>query len=74
MTEDIDVAKCKSNPLWDILVDTARRNPMYPGLSGYIINEVLPNNPNIRARELAIQLSISLGEAIVILEDAKEKK
>lgn len=74
MADDIDISQLKSTPLWDLLVDTARRNPMYPGLSGYIRSEILPKNPNIRAQELAIQLSISLGEAIVFLEDAKEPK
>jgi hypothetical protein len=66
---DIDISNLDGNPLWTVLVDTAKRNPMYAGLAGYIRDQILPNNPHISPKELASRLSISLGEALVILAD-----
>jgi hypothetical protein len=71
---DIDLKDFKSHPLWDILVETARRSPLYSGLSGYIRDNVLPNNPEINPRQLASKLSISIGEALVILDAVKSNK
>jgi hypothetical protein len=65
---DIDLSAFKAHPLWSILVETARRSPLYPGLAGYIRDQILPNNPKITARELASKLAISVGEAMVILD------
>lgn len=72
-TLDIDVADFKGHPLWDILVETARRSPFYPGLSGYVRSEIIPKEPDISAKELASRLSISVGEALVLLDDMKGK-
>ncbi|MGV9103576.1 MAG: hypothetical protein ACOC38_07645 [Promethearchaeia archaeon] len=69
---DIDLSDFKSHPLWKILVETARRNPMYGGLCGYIRNSILENEPNIGVRELASRLSISVGEALVILDEIRK--
>ena len=68
---DIDLSDFKAHPLWSILVETARRNPLYPGLAGYIRDQVLPANPNIDPRELASKLAISVGEAMVILDASR---
>ncbi|TFG15572.1 hypothetical protein EU537_00700 [Candidatus Thorarchaeota archaeon] len=71
---DIDIKNFKSHPLWDILVETARRSPLYSGLSGYIRDNILPNNPEISPKQLASKLSISIGEALVILDAIKSNK
>lgn len=68
---DLNPADFKSNPLWPVLVETTMRNPLYPNLAGYTRNQVLPTNPNISAKELASKLSISIGEALVILDAAR---
>ena len=68
---DIDLSDFKAHPLWTILVETARRNPLYPGLAGYIRDQILPSNPNIEPRELASKLAISVGEAMVILDASR---
>lgn len=68
---DIDLSDFKAHPLWSILVETARRNPLYPGLAGYIRDQILPSNPNIEPRELASKLAISVGEAMVILDASR---
>ena len=69
----IDVSDFKTHPLWTILVETARRSPLYSGLAGYIRDQILPTNPNIEPRELASKLAISVGEAMVILDASREK-
>ena len=66
---DIDPTEFKTHPLWNILVETARRSPLYPGLSGYCKSKILPDYPNISVKELARKLSISIGEALVLLHD-----
>ncbi|MHA1577462.1 MAG: hypothetical protein ACTSU3_08890 [Candidatus Thorarchaeota archaeon] len=69
----INVSDFKTHPLWNILVETARRSPLYSGLAGYIRDQILPNNPNIEPRELASKLAISVGEAMVILDASRLK-
>ncbi len=69
---DVDLSELKENVLWSVLVDTARRSPLYSGLTGYIKSEILPKHPKISARELATKLSISFGEALVFLADIRE--
>ncbi len=65
---DIDLSEFKANPLWPILVETTMRNPLYSGLAGYYRNKILPKDPDISPKELASKLSISIGEALVILD------
>ncbi|MFW9848148.1 MAG: hypothetical protein ACFFF4_03355 [Candidatus Thorarchaeota archaeon] len=64
---DIDLSDFKSNPLWPILVDTIEKSPLYNGHVGYYRNKILPSNPDITPEELAHKLSITIGEALVIL-------
>ena len=70
---DINLAECKTNPLWPILVETTKRSPLYRGLVGYVQTEILPKNPQITPRELASDLSISRGEALVILDSIRNE-
>lgn len=66
---DVDSRDFKGNPLWDVLVETARRNPLFANISGYAQTKILPGRPDIGIKELATVLSISVGEAMVILDD-----
>jgi hypothetical protein len=59
--------------LWPILVETVRASVMYPGHKAYTQEIILQENPDITAMELANRLSMSLGEALVILHELKEK-
>ena len=70
---DIDLSEFKANPLWPILVETTMRSPLYSGLAGYYQDKILPKDPDISPKELASKLSISIGEALVIL-DANHKE
>jgi hypothetical protein len=72
--EDLNPEEVKSNILWNVLQDTARRNPLYSNLTAFTKLKILPTNPTISAKELASKLSISLGEALVLLADLKERK
>jgi hypothetical protein len=67
-TIDIDIADFKTHPLWSLLIETARDNPLFPGNIGYAETYILPKNPDITAKELANKLSITVGEALAILE------
>ena len=67
-TIDIDVADFKMHPLWSILIETARNNPLFPNRAGYAHSKIIPNNPGISPKELASKLSITVGEALAILE------
>ncbi len=66
---EIDEEELKQQTLWPILVECVRRHPMYSNLRAYLSQEILPREPNIRPRELACRLSISIGEALVLLND-----
>ena len=74
LLDDMDFNAIKNEPLWNVLQDTARRIPLYPNFLAYVNEKILPNNPNITARELASKMSISYGEALVLLSDLKDKK
>ena len=67
-TIDIDVADFKGHPLWSILIETARNNPLFPNRAGYAHSQIIPQNPKITPKELAGKLSITVGEALAILE------
>ncbi|MFX1481666.1 MAG: hypothetical protein ACFFCP_00605 [Promethearchaeota archaeon] len=72
-TIDINIADFKTHPLWAILLETARNNPLYPGNVGYAEEYILKKNPNITAKELANKLSITVGEALAILDGLSSK-
>jgi hypothetical protein len=71
---EINLTDFKTHPLWDILVETARENPRYASLTGYTREVILAKNPDISPQELAGRLSVTLGESIVILDDAKSEE
>ncbi len=69
-TIEIDVKDFKLHPLWDILLETVRSNPRFANLAGYARQHVLSENPEISPKELASKLSITVGEALAILDGA----
>ena len=61
--------------LWPILVETVHSLVMYPHHKAFTRDAVLPEKPEMSPAELAARLSMSLGEALVILyELASERK
>ena len=67
-TFDIDVADFKGHPLWSILIETARSNPLFVNRAGIAHSQIIPKNPNITPKELAHELAITVGEALAIIE------
>ena len=59
--------------LWPILVEAVRASVMYPGHKAYTRETILRENSDITPMELANRLSMSLGEALVILHELKEE-
>lgn len=64
MNEDLD-----KNPLWDVLVETAHSLPLYKSHKNYIQEVIYPGKPDIKPEELSERLGMSLGEALVILNE-----
>jgi hypothetical protein len=64
---DLNIADFKGHPLYSLLIETAKSNPLFAGNAGYTQNYILPKNPRITAKELASKLSITIGEALAIL-------
>ena len=63
-----------SNPLWTLLVETVHTMIMYPHHKAYARDVILHEEPDVTAQELAIKLSIPLGEALVILYELRKTK
>ncbi len=55
------------------LIETIRRIPGYSSRLAYVKDHVLPKNPSISKEELSILLAITVGEAAVLLSDARKK-
>lgn len=60
------------NRLWPILIETVHALVMYSHHKAYTREAILPENPDVKANELAVRLNIPLGEALVILYELKE--
>ena len=57
--------------LWVILVETVHTSVMYPSHKAYIRETVLRQKPDVTARELNDRFNMSLGEALVILDELR---
>ncbi|MBT0159943.1 hypothetical protein G4O51_08155 [Candidatus Bathyarchaeota archaeon A05DMB-2] len=60
--------------LWAILVETVQSIVMYPTHKAYTRENILPANSDVTPEELALRLNISLGEALVILDELAEER
>ena len=57
--------------VWSALVQTAHSLLMYNSHKRYVEEVMLKERPEISSQELAIRLSISLGEALVLLAETR---
>ncbi len=64
----------QKDELWKILVDTAHSLPMYKNHKRYVEDVLLREKPEISPQEMSVQLNISLGEAIVLLDEGRTRK
>jgi hypothetical protein len=67
-------AGLQKEELWKTLVDTAHALPMYKNHKRYVEDVMLKEKPEISTQELAVQLNIPLGEALVLLEEVRGGK
>ena len=68
----MSIEEYEKNPLWKVLVDTVHTIIMYPPHKAYVRDVTLQRTPEITPQELALQLGISLGEALVILYELRQ--
>ncbi len=62
------------NPLWPILVETVHSMVLYPHHKAYVRDILLHEKPDISPEDLASELGIPLGEALVILHEVRHQK
>ena len=67
------LAAFERQELWKLLVETVHSLPMYKSHKRYVEEIMIKENPLISAQELAVQLNIPPGEAIVILDEIRGK-
>ena len=60
--------------LWPIFVETVHASVMYPTHKAYTRETILSEKPEITASALANRLNLSLGEALVILQELAEER
>jgi hypothetical protein len=63
----------EENPLWPILVDTVHALPLYPSHKSYTRDHLLVKDSNLTPKEIVYELDITLGEAMVILNELNKK-
>jgi len=61
----------KKDPLWPILVEAVKRIPKFEEHKKYARDKILIEKPDITPSELSRALSISVGEALVILSELR---
>jgi hypothetical protein len=59
--------------LWPILIETVHSMVMYPTHKAYTRDVILHEKPDTKPNELAAQLRVPLGEALVILYELKNQ-
>lgn len=57
--------------MWKLLTETVRALPMYKHHKHFVEDVMLKEKPNISSQELAVQLNITLGEAVVLLDELR---
>jgi hypothetical protein len=57
--------------LWELLVETVHSLPMYRSHKRYVEEIMIKETPQISPRELAVQLNIPQGEAMILLDEIR---
>ena len=57
--------------LWELLVEAVHSLPMYKSHKRYVEEMMLKETPQISPQELAVELNIPRGEAIVLLDEIR---
>lgn len=67
----MNLEKYTKEKLWLILIETVRASVMYPTHKAYIRDVLLREKPDVTADEVSLRLNMTLGEALVILNELK---
>lgn len=60
--------------LWKLLIETVHSLPMYKSHKRYVEEIMIKETPQISAQELAVQLNIPQGEAIILLDEIRPEQ
>jgi hypothetical protein len=71
---DMNMEDYSKERLWQLLVETVHAAVMYPTHKAYIRDSILPTQKDISALTISEQLGMSLGEALVILDELSSDK
>lgn len=63
----------KRSPLWPILVEVVHSLPLYPSHKAYLRDFLIVESPEISVEEVSYRLGITLGEAMVILDEVRRE-
>lgn len=69
-----DAKTAPTRDWWVILQETVKSMVLFPHHMAYTRDHILPTRPSITPEELAIQLEIPLGVALVILDQLKTEQ
>ena len=67
-------SKLSKEEIWNALVQTAHALLMYNSHKRYVEETLLKEKPEVSPQELAIRLSIPLGEALVLLSETRTEQ
>lgn len=59
---------------WAILQETVKSMVLFPHHMAYTRDHILPTHPSITPEELAVQLDVPLGVALVILDQLRTEQ
>ena len=65
----MNLEECSKEKLWELLVEAVHASVMYPTHKAYIRDNIIPQNADVSAVELAQRFGMPLGEAMVILSE-----
>jgi hypothetical protein len=58
--------------LWNLLLETTRSIPTYRNHKAYVRDILIHEKPDITPEELSIYIGVSLGEALVMLQELED--
>jgi hypothetical protein len=64
----------QKDELWKLLTETVHALPMYKHHKHFVEDVMLKEKPNISPQELSVQLNITPGEAVVLLDELRGER
>jgi hypothetical protein len=70
----MDLDEYPKEKLWQLLLEAVHASVMFPTHKAYTRDNILPDQADISANELAERLGMPLGEALVILSELTQDR